>query len=248
MVRNPWRRSHIEIIVQMLRHLGIPPHKFAVAAVGQANVDVVNPADAAVADQFAGLLELVARALHAAGLKDHTVAGDGVDHRPALGQIVGERLLAVDVLSGIGRRYALRGMPVVGRGDDNRVDIVAGEEFAEVMIGCAILVAIEAVHHLPALGKVLLVDIANREGMRVFLLYGAAQYPACLAAACDAPDGDPVARRRRAVQTQCRAGHDVRKCGRASGKCPRLSQKAPATHSFLGLHRTSPGLIGWPQA
>src|SRR5437588_9978570 len=60
-------------------------------------------ADAAAADQFAGLAESVFRALLAAGLEDAVVLADRVDHQLGLTDGEGERLLAVNVLAGFAR-------------------------------------------------------------------------------------------------------------------------------------------------
>ena len=61
----------------------------------------------------------------AAGLEDAAVLLDrGVDG-PALGDRVGQRLFAVDVLAGIGGGDADQAVPVVGRADADGVDVLS---------------------------------------------------------------------------------------------------------------------------
>ena len=55
-----------------------------------------------------------------------------VDHRPALGDPVRQRLLAIDVLAGLAGEDGRDRVPVVGRGDDDGVDVLAVEHLAEV--------------------------------------------------------------------------------------------------------------------
>ena len=48
---------------------------------------------------------------------------------------VGQRLLAIDVLAGLAGQDGDDRVPVVGRGDDDRVDVLAIEDLAEVAVG-----------------------------------------------------------------------------------------------------------------
>lgn len=77
----------------------------------------VQLADAAVADQFAAVPRQIAGTFLRAGLQDTVVAFDGIDDRPALGDAIRERLLAVDVFAGIKGGDRGERVPVVGRGD-----------------------------------------------------------------------------------------------------------------------------------
>ena len=63
-------------------------------------------------------------------------------HLPALPDVVGERLFHVDVLAGLARPYGRQGVPVVGRGDGDRIDLLVVERLAEVGVGGNALVAI----------------------------------------------------------------------------------------------------------
>ena len=68
-----------------------------------------------------------------ADLDDPVVLPRGLDHRPALGDRHRQRLLDVDVLARLAGGDHLDRVPVVGRGDHHRVDVLAIEERPEVL-------------------------------------------------------------------------------------------------------------------
>ncbi|OQB99883.1 MAG: hypothetical protein BWX80_03536 [Candidatus Hydrogenedentes bacterium ADurb.Bin101] len=70
----------------------------------------------------------------AAGLKYATVASYGVHHGAALGNGVGKGFFTVDVLARLRRGDADDGVPMVGRGNHDGVDIVARQHLAEIMV------------------------------------------------------------------------------------------------------------------
>ena len=106
---------------------------------------------------------LRARLEHAAG------AAERLRQRQALGDVLRAGLLAIHVLAGLGRQDRGRGVPVRPGGDQHRVDIAAGQQFAQVAIGRAVLVAVLGVGHfldrLAARG----LDVANRDKLHVRL-------------------------------------------------------------------------------
>ena len=104
-------------------------------AAGEAAEDGVEFAEAAIADDFAGFAEAGVGALLAAGLEDAVVFGDGGDHGAAFGDREGEGLFAVDILAGAGGLDGGDGVPVVGKGDEDGVDIGRSEDVAEVFVG-----------------------------------------------------------------------------------------------------------------
>ena len=99
-----------------------------------ADADRLHLADAAVADDLDGLAEASAELapLLAADLENDRILGDGVHDLPPFGNAVRQRLLAIDVLPGVGRQDAGDRMPMVRRGDHHGVDLLVGEQFAEV--------------------------------------------------------------------------------------------------------------------
>ena len=105
------------------------------------------------------------------------------------------RLLALDVLAGADRHDAHQRVPVVGGGDHHRVDVVAGEDLAEVVGGGAVLVAVVFVDHALGPAQVAAVDVADGEDPGVLLLQVVAEVAAgAVAADADEADGDLVAR------------------------------------------------------
>ena len=109
-------------------------------AAGEAAEDGVEFAEAAVADHFAGFAEAGVGALLAAGLEDAVVFGDGGDHGAAFGDREGAGFFAVDIPAGADGLDGGDGVPVVGKGDEDGVDIGASEDVAEVFVGGAAFV------------------------------------------------------------------------------------------------------------
>ncbi len=89
-------------------------------------------ADAAALDDLAGLPELVLGGEVGADLEDLPVLPDGVPHLDGLLHREGHGLFAVDMLSGVHGGDGDGGMPVVRRGDEDRVDVLVVEKFAVV--------------------------------------------------------------------------------------------------------------------
>ena len=111
----------------------------------QLDVDRLQLADRAVADQFRHAVVVDHRAVLDAHLEHRLVASDRLDERASLGD--GQRrLLAEHVLARLQGHQRDRHVPVVGRGDDHGVDVLAGDEVAEIG------------DLLAARGRVLLVD------------------------------------------------------------------------------------------
>ncbi len=104
------------------------------------DADSLQLADAPVADEFAGEGEVALGPPLRAMLEHAAVAGHGVADGPPLGDGEGERLLAEHVLARLCRRDADHRVPVVGGADRDRINVVAVEEFAEVVVGRAALV------------------------------------------------------------------------------------------------------------
>ena len=95
----------------------------------------VEATDEAVADQLAGEARLAIGAFVAAGLEDHAAAADGIDDPAAFVDGQGQRFFAVDILARAGGGDGHDGVPVVGDGDDDGVDVGPGEDLAIVDAG-----------------------------------------------------------------------------------------------------------------
>ncbi len=140
-------------------------------------------------------------ALLTAGLEDDIVLRDRIDDPPALGDVVRQRLLAVDVLFRPSGENADDRVPVVGRGADDRVDVLAVDDLSEVAIGVAALV-----RSLLALGIFSLDiplrmecplrdDIADGQDLDVLHFEEAMKMAAILYAQADKAECQPFARR-----------------------------------------------------
>ena len=101
---------------------------------GHTDVDGVDLAYSAVANQFAGKTRGVVGAFVAASLEYSAVAFDSIADGAAFGDAVGERFFAVDVLARLCSGYGDKGVPVVGGADGDGVDVIAGEQVPEVTV------------------------------------------------------------------------------------------------------------------
>ena len=93
-------------------------------------LDLAQPA---VADELAARLVDGHRPLLAADLEDAVVLAGRLDHQPAFADREAQRLFGVDVLAGLAGVDADQRPPVLGRGGDDRVDVLAVEELAIVL-------------------------------------------------------------------------------------------------------------------
>ena len=74
------------------------------------------------------------RPLLAADLEDALVLARRLDHQPAFADREAHRLLGIDVLAGLAGVDADQRPPVVGRGRDDGVDVLAVEQLAIVLV------------------------------------------------------------------------------------------------------------------
>jgi len=155
----------------------------------------VDFSDSAIADQFAGIAEIPLGALLTSGQPDHTISSYCITNGPTFGYIVGERLLAVNILAGPGGHYGWNCVPVVGSGNGHRVDITAGDDFAKVIASGAILVAIFFVYYVTGIVAKAGIDIANCNNVNLLLLQEGPHITCAFAAHADAAHYDAATRR-----------------------------------------------------
>ena len=162
----------------------------------QLDVDRLQLADRAVADEFGHAVIIDRRAVLDAHLEHGLVAIDRLDELASLGDRQ-RRLLAEHVLARFQGHQRDRHVPMVGRGDDHGVDVLAGDEVAEIG------------DLLAARGRVLLVDRfagpraaagenvadGNRPGV-VFDQEGLQVMPVTFIAQADKAEGDLLRGRR----------------------------------------------------
>ena len=77
-----------------------------------------------------------------AGLEDAAGAAERLGQLEALGDVLGAGLLAIDVLAGIGGEAGGGGVPVGAGGDEDGVNVAAGQQLAQIAVRGAVLVAV----------------------------------------------------------------------------------------------------------
>ena len=125
---------HVPVEAFGLRFFGVGVRRGGIA---NTNGDAFDLADDTVANEFAGDAELLAGALHGAGLEHAVVLFDGFDDGDGLVDVVREGLLTIDVLAVAEGAVGDDGVPVVGSGDAHGVDVGALGDLAEVAGGLA---------------------------------------------------------------------------------------------------------------
>jgi hypothetical protein len=177
-------------------------HRFGIGfgRVAEGNVDRTDFADDAVADQLRRHAEFLGRALLGAGL-EHALGGAHRFHQlDGFAHTVGQRLLAIDIFAGFHRRDGNVGMPVVGRGDHSDVDVLSGQELAEVVVRIAAFVLraglgrVEIVHSFLGVLAAGGVDIADGHDLNVIPIEEIAEVSVHLVSHADASDGESFAR------------------------------------------------------
>ena len=171
----------------------------------------VNFADDAVVEQLNGL-DLVRQAAalrpdlhHAAGLARH------FDHALAFVDVVAGGLFAIDVLAGLAGPDGGERVPVVGRGDGDRVHVLVGEELAHVVVALGLFPGQLFGGGLSGFERGL-VDVAQRHDARVG--QGGVALDVIVAASADADDADVefVIGAEHAAQGKCGTRRDERFC------------------------------------
>src|SRR5262249_45958229 len=131
------RRAQPQVEIQVARrinpaHRGHPAHGIVATFVTQAPGDL-NRAQAAGAEEVDGLADPAAGADLRAGLADAVVPPGRFDDAPALADVVADGLLDVDVLAGLEGPDGGQGVPVVGRGDADDVDVAVLHDPAQIL-------------------------------------------------------------------------------------------------------------------
>ena len=131
-VRLEFGGADPEVVVEFLgRVLRIVVAELVVVGLPGASDD--DPAELAGADVIERGDELAGAALPGADLGDPLVLLGGGGHRLGFADVVTDRLFEIHVLAGLAGQDRRQGVPVVGRGDDDGVDVIAVEDLAEVL-------------------------------------------------------------------------------------------------------------------
>ena len=155
-----------------------------------------------------------------------------------------DRLLAVHVLALPDRLQGHQRMPVIGRGDLHGVDVLAGHQLAEILVGRAVLVVVELVDRLLGLVPLGLVHVADGHDLDLGIPAEGPHVAHALDAQADAPQHHAVRRRHRARLAQGRRRHDRGKPEDAGQRGGLLEELPAADGSEIGLsfsrHKMAP--------
>ena len=161
-------RLDVELVLLAGRHRAV-----GVLADRRARLEAEAPrhvdlADAAVLDELDGLDHGRAAAVHGTDLHQLAVPLGGLHHLSPLPHGVGGGLLDIHVLAGLQAPDGGQRVPVVGRGDDDRVDVLVVEDAAQVTLvaGPESRDVLE-LRVLRARGEQVLVDVAERLDLHV---------------------------------------------------------------------------------
>ena len=198
-VGDEWARAAPAIPVEAGLHFG-GGLGVGRGGIAEGDVDGVDAAEDAVADEFAGDPEFFGGALLRAGLENAFGLAGLLHELDSFVNVMGERLLAVDVFASAHGGDGDIGVPVIGCGDDDGVDIFASDHLAKIIVGVAAAVGfaglfrvriVDAFLGVQATGRV---DIAHREDFDVIAIDKATEVAAHLFAHADATDGEALAR------------------------------------------------------
>ena len=155
-----------EIPIEVGRHgLGFPGG-VAEAVVGwNPAFDAVEFTETVVAHEFSDVVETFHRAVLGAVLRHAAVFAGGLDDGATLGDGEGQRFLDVDILAVAHRVDGDQRVPVVGRADEDGVDVGTAVEFAEVAVGFAIGVLVGGVDADGGGFDAVAVHVANGEDL-----------------------------------------------------------------------------------
>ena len=123
-------------------------------------MDIERLAEVAVDGEARGLAETGHRPGQRGRVDDAVVGAGGLDHFPAFEQIVADRLLDEHMFAGLRGVDAHQRVPVVRRGDPDRIDILTLQQFPVVGEGLGLLVMLGAL--LKGVAEIGGIDIAER--------------------------------------------------------------------------------------
>ena len=234
MIRGPGRRAEPHVPVHACREpAGRPGSTACESGPTLTLIDLIGAQFAAPA--LVDRPSIVFQHPLAAAGNDAAITPGRRDHQRAFAEGLGLGLLAIHVLAvAAGLDHDDR-VPMVGRGTMDGVDIRAGQQVAEVVVGLAIVVV------------VVIVDAIATSRCGRFRARRRRQHTArrrdrgtplgrrdALISDTDAAHDDPLAGRRTAVGAEGRAGDQVGAGRRGRGRC--LEKVSPIGTLFHGIH------------
>ena len=222
-VRAIRSRADPHIPVHVIRRgLGRQVARFARAP--DVYLDRVHLADSAATDQLACQTKVVRRPLLAADLEDPGIPPRIVHHRPPFAHGQRQRLFAIDVLACLASVDADQRMPVVGHGDEHRIEVLAVEQFAEVPVRLA-----TARHPRRPVGQKLGVRIAKSDRPNRRILHDHLEMVAAHPVDADVPEVEPIVGAGPTRRGQRIAGQHVRSREPRRGRSSRpLEPRSPS--------------------
>ena len=199
---TPSRGAEIHVPVDLFDRWGIfgrePAAHFGGHA-GGVGVDFAKFAQPSGAGQFAGEGEVGQVAPLGADLEDAAGAAHHIGQLQALGDVFGARFFAIHVFAGAGGVDCGGGVPVGTGGDQHCVDVVAGEQIAEVAIHVAIGVAVVFIGDFFDGLASFFFDVADGDELNIGLWQEATQVVGAPIADADAAHDDSFARGNRSI-------------------------------------------------
>jgi hypothetical protein len=198
-------------------------------------VDPFYFAVAAVLDIACAFLDGGTGALLCAGLDDAVVLAGGVDHLSAFPDGVADGFFDIDIFAGFAAPDGEQGVPVVGGGDDDGVDILAVEEVADILVTLDLVGALEVVFSVGFLDAVFedfAVGIAESDDLDIG--DGLEVLDMGIAAATDTDDADPDL-----VIGAAALGEqvgEVGECGCGSCGCEAAAEEGTTIESRFHVH------------
>jgi len=159
----------------------------------QSDLDGFEFADAAVADEFGHPMIDGNRTVFSGGLEDAAVTFDRVAENATFPNSE-SGFFTANILAGFdgGKRH--RHVPMIRRSDHDGVDIIAGNDIAEIIVGGAVFIVVFLVGDFAGSITIVGIHITNREYLRIGLGEEAAQIDrGTVTADADTADGDPIA-------------------------------------------------------
>ena len=202
---------------------------------GLHDADVGDVAQDAAVDDLLGLGEMIPASLLRADLDDLFALLIGVEHRVEPHDRVGRRLLDIDVLARRDRIDGLLRVPVVGRRDEDRIDVLAVEDAAMVADHVELEGLPRRVHPLIELG---LVDFRGGQELAVGMARERVEHAAATVPTAD--DRHPHA-------AICALYAEQRLCRRHRQRRGRgLQELAPALHYRFSFSLNGPAAAREP--
>ena len=193
-VRLPGGRPEPQIPVDVRRrgHSGeIAGHRRP----ADGNVDGLKRADLARPAGIDDVPVVFEHPLAAAG-NNPAVAPGSRDHQRPFTEREGFGLLEINILAGPAGSNRHDRVPMVGGGDVDRIDVIPGQQFAEINVGGTVLVAVFAVHAPLAIVAPSAPHVAHRHILHVAAAEKRPLVAGAHVADADPPDHDPIAGRR----------------------------------------------------